>query len=106
MALKVLEEIKQCEEEAEELLSEAQREYAQIMKDGEATMEHNHAAMLERTRATREKLLSEAKARAEADAVEISKKHSAEKDALQRSAKGNMDKAAQFIIERIVNSNG
>ena len=103
MSLEAIETICQAEEAVKKLkadaVANAKRAVAAAEEEGRLAMEQLANKVAEELKAKNEQ--AQAKAGAEAEA--ILEKAREEKDELRKKAEGRLDKAAEYIVERIVN---
>lgn len=102
MALEALNEIKAAEAQAETIRQQAQAEAREIQKSVEAAnlASERSAALEHRTMA--QGILEEGAGQARLKIQKRSEKAAAQSAALCDSGRKNLDKAAEFIFERIV----
>jgi ATP synthase H subunit len=98
--------IKDAENQASELISEARKKAAQVLKDGKDRAD----SIIEEARVQAEQqsrlMIEEAKKSCEKEVDKLKEEYNSRRISLQQVAMGNIDKAIQFIVERIVTQDG
>ncbi len=106
MALEAMKAIETSEQQAVEKLAEAQKEATKIVKDTEDKISLSLSQLEQDLKQKKEALLKTAEEKANEEIKTISQKYEEEKEGLKSKAEARMGKAVDFIIERIVNSDG
>jgi ATP synthase H subunit len=106
LAYEAIMTIKNAENEAKELVSEARKRAAQILKDGKDRADNIIAEARLQAENQGRLMVEEAKKSCEKEVDKLREEYNKRRINLESIAMGNIDKAAQFIMERIVTRNG
>lgn len=106
MAFEEIRTIKDTEKEAEEILSEARKKALQMIKDGKAKAD----AIIQETQSEGEEvnrdMVEKATKSCEKEVGKLKEEYQTKWKSMEKAAMENMDKAVEYIMERIVAQNG
>ena len=103
MALELLKNIQSAEESAEARRADAQREGREILKSTEEACTAAERVASAELRAQYQRLLEKRQGEVRRTIEGAAGDKAAAREALCRQAEGNLDKAATYIFERVVN---
>ncbi len=106
MAFEEIKNIKEAEKEAEEILSEARKKAAQLVKDGKARAD----AIIQKARTDGEEanadMVEKATKSCEKEVDKLREEYRTKWTSMEQAAIEKMDKAVEYIMERIVTRDG
>lgn len=102
--VEVVGKIKEAETQAEELKKQARQQAAQLKDDAVAAGKRLLDDETKRAQQAAALLLSRANADMETHLASVAEQSAQQCSQLSSGAKANVDKAAKFVVERIVNS--
>ncbi|HHU68892.1 MAG TPA: hypothetical protein GXZ31_01160 [Thermoanaerobacterales bacterium] len=106
MTLEEIKAIKEAEKQAEEIRAEAQKRAAQIIKEAKDKAEAIITQAVKEGEQERISLIKKAEEDSLKEGKEVKKVYEQKFKALEDQALANMDKAVNFIMERIVTTDG
>ncbi|MDI3535072.1 MAG: V/A-type H+/Na+-transporting ATPase subunit [Thermosediminibacterales bacterium] len=106
MAVEEIKAIKEAEKEAEKILADAKRKAAQIVKEAKEEAENLIADTIKNAEAEGRILVQKAEESSKKEVDGIKSEYEQKWKAMEQQALKNMDKAVNFIVERIVKSDG
>jgi len=102
MSLETIKIVSEAEQYAHDLRADAQIQIKKIKADSEREGREKLESALNRANEEAKRLMSEAEKNADQHTNKILEQSKAECDVLKEKASGKLDKAAEFIVERIV----
>ncbi len=97
-----LDKIKEAEETAQKIVKDSKRKSDAILYEAQKDMAIKEKDFIEKTQSKYDQILNEARESAKAQVEKADKEYEAESKALKAQASTNIDKAADYIVEKVI----